>query len=42
MIRKLRFFSWGFNVKLSKINRMNRKIEGYNRPEKHYKPVQHN
>ena len=28
-------------MKLSKINRIDRKVEGYNRPEKHCEPVQH-
>ena len=29
---------WSFSIKLSKINRMNRKVEGKSRPEKHYEP----
>ena len=33
-------FSWSFNIKLSKINRINRKVGGYSRPEKHYEPIQ--
>ena len=41
--RYIRLFSWSFNIKLSKINRMNRhKSGGYSKPEKHYEPIQHN
>ena len=29
---------WSFSIKLSKINRMNRKVDGKSRPEKHYEP----
>ena len=32
----------GFNSKFSKIEWIDRKVEGYSRPEKHYKPIQHN
>ena len=36
-------FSWSFNIKLSKINRMKRqKSQRISRPEKHYEPIQHN
>ena len=36
-------FSWCFNIKLSKINRMKRqKSQRISRPEKHYEPIQHN
>ena len=35
-------FSWSFNIKFSKISRMNRKkIEIYSTSEKHYEPIQH-
>ena len=37
----IKIFSWSFNIILSKINRINRKVEGYSRPEKHYEPIQH-
>ena len=43
LVDKLRFFNWSFNIKLSKINRMDmQKIEGYSRPEKYHEPAQHN
>lgn len=37
----IKIFGWSFNVKLSKINRMDGKIEGYSRPGKHYKSTLH-
>ena len=27
--KEIKIFSWNFNIKLSKINRMDRKVEGY-------------
>ena len=39
--RQIKIFSWNFNIKLSKINRMDRKV-GYTRPEKNCEPIQHN
>ena len=38
--RQIKVFSWSLNIKLSKINRIYKKIEGYSRPEKQYKPIQ--
>ena len=38
---QIKIFSWNFNIKLSKINRMDRKV-GYTRPEKNCEPIQHN
>ena len=37
--RQIKIFSWNFNIKLSKINRMDRKV-GYTRPEKNCEPIQ--
>ena len=42
LIRLIKIFSWSFNIKFSKINKMNRKVEGCSTPEKHYEPIQHN
>ena len=39
--RQIKVFSWNFNIKLSKINRMDRRV-GYTRPEKNCEPIQHN
>ena len=38
---QIKIFSWSFSIKLSKINRMDRKV-GYTRPEKNCEPIQHN
>ena len=39
--RHIKIFSWNFYIKLSKINKMDRKV-GYTRPEKNCEPIQHN
>ena len=39
--RQIKVFNWNFNIKLSKINKMDRKV-GYTRPEKNCEPIQHN
>ena len=39
--RQIKIFSWNFNIKLSKINRMDREV-GYTRTEKNCEPIQHN
>ena len=42
LLRKKQF-KWEINIKLSKISRwIDRKVEGYGRPEKQYEPIQHN
>ena len=40
--RYIKIFSWSFSIKPSKINRMDRKVERYSWPEKHYEPIQQN
>ena len=39
--RQIKIFSRNFNIKLSNINKMDRKV-GYTRPEKNCEPIQHN
>lgn len=39
--RQIKIFRWNFNIKLSKINQMDRKV-GYRRPENNCEPIQHN
>ena len=39
--RQIKIFTRNLNIKLSKINRMDRKV-GYTRPEKNCEPIQHN
>ena len=39
--RQIKIFSRNFNIKLSNINKMDRKVR-YTRPEKNCEPIQHN